>query len=162
VHLDFSLAGFADHALIDRVVGGAPTDVEAAEAAEAVRLVRVAATPSGAPGPSELAGQAGLPLRYGQGHPALQCVERVGAVRAGAGSVPAERAREWALARQWPADAVHALCVVLRSRGRTLGVVTFLRGAGRSAFERSDATYAEDVAVRIAGALDLAEALRER
>jgi hypothetical protein len=50
---------------------------------------------------------------------------------------------------------VHALCAVLRSRGRTLGVVTFLRGPGRSQFERADATYAEDVAVRIAMALDL-------
>jgi len=70
--------------------------------------------------------------------------------------VAAEQAREWALARQWPEDAVHALCAVLRSRGRTLGVVTFLRGSGRSQFERLDAVYAEDVAVRIAAALDLA------
>jgi GAF domain-containing protein len=52
---------------------------------------------------------------------------------------------------------VYALCAVLRSRGRTMGVVTFLRGAGRTAFERSDANYAEDVAVRIATALDLAD-----
>ncbi|PNG19527.1 PAS domain-containing protein [Streptomyces cahuitamycinicus] len=153
VHLDFALAGFADHGLIDRVAGGALTD---AEAEGPVRLVRVAATPSGAPGPSRLAGRAGLPVRYAEGHPALQCVERVGALRASAGAAPPEAAREWALARQWPADAVHALCAVLRSRGRTLGVVTFLRGAGRSAFERSDAMYAEDVAVRIAAALDLA------
>ncbi|MXM68061.1 PAS domain-containing protein [Streptomyces sp. HUCO-GS316] len=156
VHLDFALAGFADHALIDRVAGGALSDVEGAAP---VRLVRAAATPSGAPGPSLLTGQAGLPVRYGQGHPALQCVERAGSVRASAGSVPAEQAREWALGRQWPADAVHVLCAVLRSRGRTLGVVTFLRGAGRSSFERSDATYAEDVAVRIAAALDLAGAV---
>ncbi|EFL32951.1 conserved hypothetical protein [Streptomyces viridochromogenes DSM 40736] len=153
VHLDFALAGFADHALIDRVSGGALSD---AEAEGPVRLVRVAATPSGAPGPSRLAGRAGLPVRYAEGHPALQCVERVGAVRASAGAISAEEARGWALARQWPQDAVHALCVVLRSRGRTLGAVTFLRGAGRSAFERSDAVYAEDVAVRIAAALDLA------
>jgi GAF domain-containing protein len=153
VHLDFALAGFADHGLIDRVAGGALTD---AEAEGPVRLVRVAATPSGAPGPSRLAGQAGLPVRYAEGHPARQCVERVGAVRASAGAARPEAAREWALARQWPPDAVHALCAVLRSRGRTLGVVTFLRGAGRSAFERSDAMYAEDVAVRIASALDLA------
>ena len=153
VHLDFALAGFADHALIDRVAGGAVAD-GAAEGP--VRLVRVAATPSGAPGPSLLTGQAGLPVRYGQGHPALQCVERTGAVRASVGAVPAEQAREWALARQWPGDAVHALCAVLRSRGRTLGVVTFLRGSGRSQFERVDAVYAEDVAVRIAAALDLA------
>ena len=153
VHLDFALAGFADHALIDRVAGGAVAD-GAAEGP--VRLVRVAATPSGAPGPSLLTGRAGLPVRYGQGHPALQCVERTGAVRASVGAVPAEQAREWALARQWPEDAVHALCAVLRSRGRTLGVVTFLRGSGRSQFERLDAVYAEDVAVRIAAALDLA------
>uniref|UniRef100_UPI0031D88EF3 PAS domain-containing protein n=1 Tax=Streptomyces hawaiiensis TaxID=67305 RepID=UPI0031D88EF3 len=153
VHLDFALAGFADHALIDRVAAGALTD---AEAEGPVRLVRIAATPSGAPGPSRLAGYASLPVRYAEGHPALQCVERVGALRASAGAAGPEAAREWALARQWPADAVHALCAVLRSRGRTLGVVTFLRGAGRSAFERSDALYAEDVAVRIAAALDLA------
>ncbi|GAA2482188.1 PAS domain-containing protein [Streptomyces longisporus] len=153
VHLDFALAGFADHALIDRVAGGAVAD-GAAEGP--VRLVRVATTPSGAPGPSLLTGQAGLPVRYGQGHPALQCVERAGSVRVSVGAVPAEQAREWALARQWPGDAVHALCAVLRSRGRTLGVVTFLRGSGRSQFERADAVYAEDVAVRIAAALDLA------
>ncbi|MER5752956.1 PAS domain-containing protein [Streptomyces sp. NPDC002088] len=154
VHLDFALAGFADHGLIDRAAGGAVADSEVA--AGAVRLVRIAQTPSGAPGPSTLTGQAGLPARYAQGHPALQCVERTGSVRASVGSVPAEQAREWALARQWPADTVHALCAVLRSRGRTLGVVTFLRAGGRSAFERSDTAYAEDVAVRIAGALDLA------
>lgn len=158
VHLDFALAGFADHALIDRVAGQARADGETGP----VRLVRVAATPTGAPGPSVLTGHAGLPVRYEQGHPALQCVERAGSVRADAGSVPAERAREWALARQWPGDAVHALCAVVRSRGRTLGVVTFLRGAGRSRFERTDATYAEDVAVRIGAALDLAGALGEK
>ena len=156
VHLDFALAGFADHAVIDRVAGGAVAD-GAVEGP--VRLVRIAATPSGAPGPSLLTGQAGLPVRYGQGHPALQCVERTGSVRASVGAVPAEQAREWALARQWPGDAVHALCAVLRSRGRTLGVVTFLRGSGRSQFERVDAVYAEDVAVRIAAALDLAGAV---
>ncbi|SDM71126.1 PAS domain S-box-containing protein [Streptomyces sp. cf386] len=156
VHLDFALAGFADHALIDRVAGGAVADTDTAEP---VRLVRVAVTPSGAPGPSLLGGEAGLPVRYGEGHPALQCVARAGSVRADAGNLSAEKAREWAVGRQWPADVVHALCAVLRSRGRTLGVVTFLRGSGRSAFERSDAVYAEDVAVRIASSLDLAGAL---
>ncbi|MGW7524882.1 PAS domain-containing protein [Streptomyces sp. NPDC054783] len=155
VHLDFALAGFADHALIDRAVPAPRT--EGGEAA--VRLVRLAATPAGAPGPSLLTGAAGLPVRYEPGHPALQCVERCGVVRADAGSVPAQRAQEWALSRQWPGDAVHALCAVLRSRGRTLGVVTFLRGSGRSRFERSDTAYAEDVAVRIAAALDLAGAV---
>ncbi|CAM5414199.1 PAS domain-containing protein [Streptomyces griseorubiginosus] len=152
VHLDFALAGFADHALIDRVAGDAVAD---GEETGPVRLVRVASTPSGAPGPSLLSGASGLPVRYGEGHPALQCVDRIGSVRASVGSVPADRAREWAEARQWPSDVVHALCAVLRSRGRTLGVVTFLRGAGRGQFERSDAVYAEDVAVRIASALDL-------
>ncbi|MFR0353284.1 PAS domain-containing protein [Streptomyces sediminimaris] len=155
VHLDFALAGFADHALIDRVAGGAVADGET----DSVRLVRVAATPSGAPGPSLLTGQAGLPVRYAQGHPALQCVERTGSVRATVGAVPAGQAREWAVARQWPEDTVHALCAVLRGRGRTLGVVTFLRARGRSPFERPDTVYAEDVAVRIAAALDLAEVL---
>ncbi|MFC9680596.1 PAS domain-containing protein [Streptomyces sp. NPDC056948] len=153
VHLDFALAGFADHALIDRVSGGALVDTQTEGP---IRLVRVAATPSGAPGPSKLSGHAGLPARYAEGHPALQCVERVGALRASARAASPEEARLWAQARQWPPDAVHALCAVLRSRGRTLGVVTFLRGAGRSAFERSDAMYAEDVAVRIAASLDLA------
>lgn len=155
VHLDFALAGFADHAVVDRVLGD-PAD-EAGEGP--VRLVRVAATPSGAPGPSAFGGTAGLPLRYAEGHPALACVARSGSVRASAGSVSAERARAWALTRQWPADTVHALCAVLRSRGRTLGAVTFLRGAGRSCFERSDTAYAEDVAARIASALDLSGAL---
>jgi PAS domain S-box-containing protein len=152
VHLDFALAGFADHALIDRVAGGAMADGESP-----VRLVRAAETPSGAPGPSALTGKAGLPVRYAEGHPALQCVARTGSVRAGAGDVDSEQAHRWALDRRWPADAVHALCTVLRSRGRTLGVVTFLRAAGRSRFERADAVYAESVAARIAAALDLAD-----
>ncbi|BAC71569.1 diguanylate cyclase [Streptomyces avermitilis] len=156
VHLDFSLAGFADHALIDRVAGGPVADGDRDGDGPPVRLVRAADTPSGAPGPSLLVGKAELPVWYAEGHPALQCVERAGSVRASAGVSDAERAREWAISRQWPGDAVHALCAVLRSRGRTLGVVTFLRGAGRSQFERADAVYAEDVAVRIAAALDLA------
>ncbi|MFI9822848.1 PAS domain-containing protein [Streptomyces sp. NPDC052013] len=157
IHLDFALAGFADHALIDRVADGAMSDGESGP----VRLVRIAATPSGAPGPSRLDGRAGLPVRYGRGHPALQCVERSGSVRASAGSVGTEEARAWAVSRQWPPETVHALCTVLRSRGRTLGAVTFLRGAGRTAFERSDTLHAEDVAVRIATALDLAGLLGE-
>ncbi|MEU1031891.1 PAS domain-containing protein [Streptomyces mirabilis] len=151
VHLDFALAGFADHALIDQVATGWP----AGDDEGPVRLVRAVTTPAGAPGPSLLTGKAGLPVRYAEGHPALQCVERAGSVRASSGESTPERKREWATARQWPPDSVHALCAVLRSRGRTLGVVTFLRGAGRSQFERTDATYAEDVAVRIATALDL-------
>ncbi|GHH06889.1 diguanylate cyclase [Streptomyces lanatus] len=63
VHLDFALAGFADHALIDRIAGGAVADGDTSDAP--VRLVRVAGTPSGAHGPSLLGGEAGLPVRYG-------------------------------------------------------------------------------------------------
>ncbi|MEV3857428.1 PAS domain-containing protein [Streptomyces sp. NPDC050095] len=143
VHLDFSLAGFADHALIDLVANEEP-----------LRLVRAAATPAGAPGPSLLVTRGAVPVRYGEGHPALQCAERTGSVRAGA-PVTA-RAGEWAAARQWPEGSVYALCAVLRSRGRTLGVVTFLRGTSRARFEQGDAMYAESVAVRIAAAVDLA------
>ncbi|MDN5382481.1 PAS domain-containing protein [Streptomyces sp. LB8] len=155
VHLDFALAGFADHALIDRVADGraAPADEQAAAP---VRLVRVAAAPADGSGPGPFTGRSGLPVRYAEGHPALQCVDRVGSVRATAGAVPPERARAWAEAHQWPADTVHALCTVLRSRGRTLGVVTFLRGSARSPFARPDTVYAESVAAHIAAALDLA------
>lgn len=151
VQLDFALAGFADHALIDLVAGEGDHPP--------VRLVRAAATPAGAPGPCLPVAKAGLPVRYLEGHPAPQCVERVGSVRASAGTAPPERAREWAAARQWPEDSVHALCAVLRSRGRTLGVVTFLRGASRAQFERADAVYAESVAARVAASLDLAHTL---
>ncbi|MFG2501784.1 PAS domain-containing protein [Streptomyces sp. NPDC048441] len=161
VQLDFALAGFADHALIDLVAGvgvGAGAGGGGGDE-EPVRLVRAAATPAGAPGPCLPVGMAGLPVRYLEGHPAPQCVERVGSVRTSAGTAPPDRARQWAAARQWPEDSVHALCAVLRSRGRTLGVVTFLRGASRAQFERADAMYAESVAARVAGSLDLAGVL---
>ncbi|MFJ8821425.1 PAS domain-containing protein [Streptomyces sp. NPDC102467] len=145
VHLDFALAGFADHAVIDLV-----------ENEEPLRLVRAAATPSGAPGPSLLVTRGALPVRYGEGHPAVQCVERAGSVRAAVPEPAGAGAAEWAAARQWPEGSVYALCAVLRSRGRTLGVVTFLRGVSRAGFERGDAMYAESVAVRIAALVDLA------
>ncbi|MFD4631314.1 PAS domain-containing protein [Streptomyces sp. NPDC058284] len=149
VQLDFALAGFADHALVDLLANENP-----------VRLVRVAATPAGPPGPCLPVAMAGIPVRYPEGHPAPQCVARTGSVRAsaGAGASP-ERVREWAAARQWPEDSVHALCVVLRSRGRTLGVATFLRGSGRGQFDGGDAAYAESVASRVGASLDLAQAL---
>ncbi|MFF1394541.1 PAS domain-containing protein [Streptomyces sp. NPDC058287] len=160
IHLDFALAGFADHALIDLVVGDGQADRGAdGDPTGPVRLARAAATPSGAPGPSLLVSRTTLPVRYPEGHPALQCVERTGSVRASASGRDAARAREWAEARQWPEGTVHALCTVLRSRARTLGVVTFLRGPSRTQFERADATYAESVAARIAGTLDLARVL---
>ncbi|MEU6991503.1 PAS domain-containing protein [Streptomyces sp. NPDC046465] len=149
VQLDFALAGFADHALVDLLAGEKP-----------VRLVRAAATPAGPPGPCLPVAMAGIPVRYPEGHPAPQSVERTGSVRASAGTAATpERVREWAAARQWPEDSVHALCVVLRSRARTLGVVTFLRGAGRGQFDGGDAAYAESVAARVAASLDLAESL---
>ncbi|MFJ8842439.1 PAS domain-containing protein [Streptomyces cyaneofuscatus] len=159
--LDFAQAGFADHVLLDLTADG-PT---AGEVMEGERLVRTAATPSDAPGPCLLVAGGSIPVRYGPGHPALQAVERTGSVRtstsastsagAGAGEA-ADTAAAWAVERRWPRDAAHALCTVLRSRGRTLGVLTFLRAANRTAFERPDTAYAETVAARVAGAVDLA------
>ena len=170
VHLDFALAGFADHALVDLVAAGGDAGDDGP-----VRLVRVVATPAGASGSTVLAGDAGLPVCYGAGHPALQCVEREGSVRAsthpptqgcsgGTAHHPADSPEttprpSWAVQRQWPEDAEHALCTVLRSRGRTLGVVTFLRGPSRPQFDRADVRYAESIAARVATALDLSRAL---
>ncbi|OON72263.1 PAS domain-containing protein [Streptomyces tsukubensis] len=153
VQLEFALAGYADHALIDLVASEEQT-LDAP-----VRLVRAMATPEGTAGPVRAG--AGLPVRYSENHPAVQCVERTGSVRASASGGGDARARQWSSVRQWPEGTAHALCSVLRSRGRTLGVVTFLRGAGRHAFERTDAMYAESVAVRVAAALDLARLLDE-
>lgn len=142
VYLDFALAGFADDVLLDLTVGADE------------RLVRVAATPAGANGPVARVVGAGLPVPYASGHPALRALDRVGVVRTSAwASGPAE---VWAAERHWPRGTAHALCTVLRSRGRTLGVVTFLRTTARPAFERPDVTYAESVAVRIAASVDLA------
>ncbi|MEV6317400.1 PAS domain-containing protein [Streptomyces sp. NPDC051776] len=175
VYIDFALAGFADHALLDLATREEP-----------VRLVRAAATPAGSGGPCSPITYGGIPVRYDEGHPALQAAERTGAVRASADPLyaggpgrrqgrtgtgrgdtgddasAAEEARQWARERQWPDDSLHALCVVLRSRGRTLGVLTFLRSAGRRSFDRPDAAYAEDVASRVAGALDLSDHVRRR
>ncbi|MFF5707441.1 PAS domain-containing protein [Streptomyces sp. NPDC012794] len=141
VRLDFALAGFAEHAVVDVLEPGPGR-----------RLVRSAVSPSGLalllPGPGA------IPVRYEAAHPALQALDRIGPVRA---SAPAgEAAAAWASARQWPPGATHALCAVLRSRGRTLGALTFLRGPSRPAFERADALYAEEVAARVAADLDLA------
>ncbi|MGX2995340.1 PAS domain-containing protein [Streptomyces sp. JNUCC 64] len=158
VQLDFSLAGFADHVLLDLFPVDGDPEAPGPDGTPA-RLVRALTTPSGPPGPGLAHYRSALPLRYGPGHPALQSVERVSSVRASAPVDPPGRAREWARARQWPEDAVHALCSVLRSRGRTLGVLTFLRASSREQFERLDATYAEGVAARVAGAVDLAGTL---
>ncbi|MFG2527157.1 PAS domain-containing protein [Streptomyces sp. NPDC048516] len=121
----------------------------------APRLVRTLASPAGSPGPSERLPATGIPTPYVPGHPALQAYERGGSVRTSAGPASAEG---WAAARNWPDGTVHGLCVVLRSRGRTLGVATFLRAPARRPFDRADADYAEEVAARIAAALDLAGA----
>jgi len=149
LHLDFALAGFADHALLDQLDG-------------AGRLVRIAATPEGGPGPCQPVSGQGIPVGYPAAHPVPQAVERQGTVRTSFGTQqaddPGARARidAWAAARRWPAGTVHGVSTVLRSRGRTVGALTFLRGAGRGLFDRADAAYAEDVAARVAAALDLA------
>ncbi|MEU7025175.1 PAS domain-containing protein [Streptomyces sp. NPDC046275] len=135
VLLDFALAGFADHVLVDRAT---PDGL----------LVRALGTPSGAPGPVAPPGAAGVPVRYGPSHPAVQAFARPGPIRTSVGP---------GTDRRWPADAAHALCVPLRSRARTLGVATFLRCSSRPAFEREDTEYAETVAARVAAALDLTD-----
>ncbi|GAA0475698.1 PAS domain-containing protein [Streptomyces sp. NPDC046215] len=145
LYLDFALAGFADHAVVDLL----PAPQAAPE--PPVSLVRSAATPTGAPGPCPAVGRGGIPVPYGEGHPALQAVERCGSVRAAS-----DCTESWAAARKWPEGTVHALATVLRSRGRTVGVVTFLRGPSRRPFDRGDATYAEDIASRVAASVDLA------
>ncbi|MYU52446.1 PAS domain-containing protein [Streptomyces sp. SID7805] len=192
LHLDFALAGFADHGLIDLATASAPaaygavdadadTYTETATGGGAVpeagagrrgdgaagpgggdawrggspRLVRALASPAGSPGPTEALPATGIPVAYGPGHPAAQAYERRGSVRTSAGGAATEG---WAAARKWPDGTVHGLCVALRSRGRTLGVATFLRVPSRRPFDRADAAYAEDVAARIAAALDLAGA----
>ncbi|WP_407648887.1 PAS domain-containing protein [Actinacidiphila epipremni] len=158
LHMDYALAGFADHVLLD-------------VADDAERLVRVAATPAGEPGPSELSRDAadnGIPVGYSATHPAVQALERVGTVRTScAATDPAQSAEAshmdaWAAARRWPPGTAHGLVTVLRSRGRTVGALTFLRGPGRRLFDRADAAYAEDVAARVAMALDLARLAGER
>ncbi|MQY12989.1 hypothetical protein SRB5_31290 [Streptomyces sp. RB5] len=152
VYLDFALAGFADHGMVDLLPPGT------AELPPR-RLIRAAATPAEGPGPCLPTGPHGVPLRYPAGHPALQAVDRGSSVRASCSGADPAVTEGWAVARKWPQGAQHALCAVLRSRGRTLGVLTFLRGGARRAFSRGDAMYAEDVAVRVASALDLAELL---
>ncbi|MFI8261373.1 PAS domain-containing protein [Streptomyces sp. NPDC085665] len=140
VRLDFALAGFAEHALLDVLEQSADPDRR--------RLVRMAASPPLLPGAEE------IPARYAPGHPALQALDRIGSVRTSAPR--GEAAGSWARERQWPEDAAHVLCTVLRSRGRTVGALTFVRASSRAAFEQADASYAEEVAARVAADLDLA------
>ncbi|WP_435838862.1 PAS domain-containing protein [Streptomyces abikoensis] len=147
LYMDFALAGFADHALIDLLPEPRPVPEGP------IRLIRAAATPAWAPGQGPLTSPGGLPVPYLDGHPALQAVERCGSVRAAA-----DRSENWAATRKWPDGTRHALSTALRSRGRTVGVVTFLRGGSRRAFDRADAIYAEDIASRVAASIDLAVA----
>ncbi|MFC7219173.1 PAS domain-containing protein [Streptomyces polyrhachis] len=158
VYLDFALAGFADHALVDLL----PPEARESGQEAPRRLIRAAATPAQGPGPCLPTGGrpwSGVAMRYPAAHPVLQALERCGSVRAGCAGADPEVAQGWAQARRWPEGATHALCTVLRSRGRTLGALTFLRGGVRRSFSRDDARYAEDVAARVATALDLAELL---
>ncbi|MFF7648301.1 PAS domain-containing protein [Streptomyces sp. NPDC007983] len=160
VHLDFALAGFADDALIDLVLDRpetVPPGALGSGGGERIRLVRAAATPGGAAGPCSPIAPGGIPVAYLEGHPALQAAERCGSVRASATRADEAAAARWAAARKWPEGSVHALCAVLRSRGRTLGVLTLLRGPARRPFDRADTAYAEDVAARVAAAVDLAQ-----
>lgn len=117
----FALAGFAEHALIDLLKGDGVDG-----SGTGIRLVRAAATPTGASGPCLSAAVSGIPLRYPEGHPALQAVERIGTVRAVAigarvagreKSQPASQAQidDWAAARRRPEGTAHGLCTVLRS-----------------------------------------------
>ncbi|WP_245880632.1 PAS domain-containing protein [Streptomyces zhaozhouensis] len=142
LHLHYALPGFAEHALLDT-------------AGEAGGLVRIAESPGSLAGRSTARG---LAVRYRAGHPALQAVDCGVPVRATGGVSRSS----WARDHRWPVDAEHALCVPLRSRGRVLGALTFLRGGGRRAFDRLDAGYGEEVALRVAAALDLARVLGTR
>ncbi|WP_328806725.1 PAS domain-containing protein [Streptacidiphilus fuscans] len=159
-YLDFVLAGFADHALLDVLRGDA--------------LVRVAASPLGGLALGDGLTPTGLPARYGEVHPALRALERCGTVAVSDSGAPAFATLSaqlsappsagapaglglggWAELRRWPEGTLHGLCTPLRSRGRSHGVLTFLRGPGRPRFDRADCDFAEDVAARVAAAVDL-------
>jgi PAS domain-containing protein len=152
-YLDFVLAGFADHALLDLAQ---PADGDPGGSGDACGLVRAAVSPVG--GLGQDAGAAleptGIPVRYGEVHPARRALQQGSTVTLSDTGVP--RQADWAALRCWPAGTVHALCAPLRSRGRTVGVLTFLRGSSRHRFDRADTAYAEDVAARVAVTLDLA------
>ena len=59
-----------------------------------------------------------------------------------------------ARARLVQLDPASALIVPLRARGRTVGVMSLFRGAGRRAFSSADQSLAEDIGSRAALALD--------
>ncbi len=136
LHLHFALPGFADHALLDVAAGGDA-------------FVRLAETPGefGAPASATR----GVPVGYRAGHPVLQAWDRGLAVRVTGGGVRSG----WAADHRWPQGVEHALCVPMRSLGRQVGVLTFLRGGAGRPFDRADTVYGEDVALRAAAAVDL-------
>ncbi|MEU5835324.1 PAS domain-containing protein [Streptomyces diacarni] len=173
LHLEFALAGFADRALLDLAADPGPEPSPTLDASldalppSDTRLVRAASTPVADRGRApyiEANAPSGIPVAYTEGHPALQAYQRCTSVRASGGTntTAAHEAGEWARARSWPAGTVHGLCTVLRCRGRSLGVVTFLREAGRRPFDREDADYAEQTAALVAAAVDLAGVLERR
>ncbi|MFC1409346.1 PAS domain-containing protein [Streptacidiphilus sp. N1-12] len=162
-YLDFVLAGFADYALLDVVQGAPGADADAPDAG----LLRAAVSPVGSTGQEAALEPSGIPARYGEVHPAVRALERAGTVcvsdvpaaavpAAVPAAGPAAPRPDWALLRHWPSGTVHGLCTALRSRGRTVGVLTFLRGSTRPRFDRADIAYAEDIAARVAAAVDLA------
>ena len=163
-YLDFVLAGFADYALLDVVEDRADGEASGGEggAAHGSGLLRAAVSPVGSTGQEAALEPSGIPARYGEVHPAVRALERAGTVAvsdtpAGAALGPEQAQRpDWARLRHWPGGTVHGLCTALRSRGRTVGVLTFLRGAARPRFDRADIAYAEDIAARVAAAVDLA------
>ena len=163
-YLDFVLAGFADYALLD-VVDPVVLDPGSGPGS-GPGLTRAAVSPVGTAGREAALEPSGIPARYGEVHPAVRALERAGTVAVSdappgppvrAGSPPRP---DWAELRHWPAGTVHGLCTALRSRGRTVGVLTFLRGATRPRFDRADIAYAEDIAARVAAAVDLARPAR--
>jgi PAS domain S-box-containing protein len=173
-YLDFVLAGFADYALLDVAVPGPDPEPdrdretgqdgepENAPTATIVGLLRAAVSPVGAHGQQASLEPSGIPARYGEVHPAVRALERAGTVTVSATGGPLDGTpSDWAALRHWPAGTVHGLCTALRSRGRTVGVLTFLRGPARSGFDRADTAYAEDVAARVAAAVDLAGSVAE-
>ena len=96
---------------IDRVADGGPAADGTATAATArYGWSGPPRRPPGRPGPSASPGRPDCRCATRDGHPALQCVERAGSVRASAGPSPSRAgAREWAAAaRSGRRTSVHA------------------------------------------------------
>ncbi|MEK8171356.1 PAS domain-containing protein [Streptomyces sp. M19] len=168
LHLDFALAGFADHALLDLVADARRTGAAGTGTPGLRDRFEEGPAPAGAAGPGGggPGGTSADPCRSAVSGRASRCRtwtatrrrrqpsgrrgagERVAHGRAGGGGVGGVAQ----MASGHGARAVRGAA----QPGRTLGVVTFLRGGGRQPFDNADVVYAEDVAVRVAAALDLA------